>query len=84
MRIHCWSCRKAVSSELSEGAIFRGVAYCPECIEKGLDVDSQRRTTVAPVKDDTTNASWTECDVCGLIHDRKKTRCSLDILQRSS
>jgi hypothetical protein len=39
---------------------------------------------VAPDKDDTTNASWTECDVCSLIHDRKKTRCSLDILQRSS
>jgi len=32
-RIHCWYCRKAISSVLSKDVVFRGIAVCPECIE---------------------------------------------------
>ena len=36
----------------------------------------------APPKENN-SASWTECENCGLIHDPKLTRCSLDILKEN-
>jgi len=37
MRLFCWNCKKSVSNDLPEDTIFRGIAYCPECIESGAE-----------------------------------------------
>lgn len=33
MRLFCWACNKPVTNEIDGQIIFRGVAFCPECIE---------------------------------------------------
>ena len=56
--------------------------------EDGVDeaqaeyLQSQEVEYHAPPKENN-SASWTECENCGLIHDPKLTRCSLDILKES-
>ena len=40
MRLQCWYCHKAVSSELPKDARFRAIAVCPECIEKSPEAES--------------------------------------------
>ena len=37
MRILCFTCGRSVSSELPDGAIFRAIATCPECIPDESD-----------------------------------------------
>lgn len=34
MRLHCWTCKKSVSTDLPEDAVFRATAECPECLER--------------------------------------------------
>jgi predicted amidophosphoribosyltransferase len=34
MKLQCADCHKAVSNELPENTVVRGVAICPECLEK--------------------------------------------------
>lgn len=35
MRIHCFTCKKPVTTEIPDDSIiFRGTAQCPECAEK--------------------------------------------------
>jgi len=34
MRLLCWYCHKAVSTELTNNTIFRAIAVCPECLAK--------------------------------------------------
>ena len=36
MRLFCVGCGKSVSSEILSDVVFRAVAVCPECIERGL------------------------------------------------
>lgn len=41
MRLFCWYCKKSVSTELPEDTVFRAVAICPECIERGVLKDEE-------------------------------------------
>ena len=43
--IHCISCGKQISSY--HQLIFRGIAFCPECIEQEKDIEPRHRTTIA-------------------------------------
>lgn len=42
MKIQCFTCGKTVSTELPDGTIFRGIAECPECIERDTSQEVQR------------------------------------------
>lgn len=35
MRLYCYTCGKPVSTEVPDDTVFRAVAECPECCEKG-------------------------------------------------
>lgn len=45
MRLFCWYCKKSVSSELGDDAVFRAIAICPECIENDVVQDMPRSLT---------------------------------------
>lgn len=34
MRLYCFECGKAVTNEIPENIVFRGIAQCPECIDR--------------------------------------------------
>lgn len=37
MRLRCWYCHKAVSTELPDDMLFRAIAVCPECIAESSE-----------------------------------------------
>jgi len=43
--IHCISCGKQISSY--HQLIFRGIAFCPECIEQEKDIEPRHRAAIA-------------------------------------
>ena len=34
MRLYCFECGKPVTTDIPDNIIFRGIAQCPECIDK--------------------------------------------------
>lgn len=44
MRFHCYGCCAPVSSEVPDDAVLRGISWCPECIEKGRDLENGPNT----------------------------------------
>lgn len=48
MRVRCFHCNVPISTEVPDGFVMRGVAECPECIEKAsqkthLPTDTEKR-----------------------------------------
>ena len=42
MRINCFLCGESVSSEVPDGTVFRAIAECPECIQKGGPMENEQ------------------------------------------
>jgi hypothetical protein len=36
-RLRCWSCNQPVTTPIDGDVMFRGLAYCVECVESGRD-----------------------------------------------
>ena len=42
MRLQCWYCHKAVTTDLPDDAIFRAIAVCPECLAGSPEAEGHR------------------------------------------
>lgn len=47
MRLHCFRCGKAVSTEVPDGTLVRGAIECPECTEANSMAEVTRIRAVA-------------------------------------
>ncbi len=71
MKLHCWYCHKAVTTELPEKALFRAIAVCPECIK---DSDEAQMHPLAAdlnerITERATNLLMAMVDSCCLMQD---------------